>query len=336
MDLKKITPKKILVWSLFIVLFALIVVLTFVPVIFDIENLDVQVWITNALINIGIMIGSIILGEIFGEDKQKEKANGLFQTALDKFEITLKEIVDKNIHIYFSQFYIWFKAKELLKKKEGYLVDNGISQLLAHLIVEYCNKDDIENMRNHVVIKTDKRTNQEIKFRVIHEDEYQVIKDIFSTDFNIDAPEYTYYLSAFGDSSSQSTLEQAKVIEKKEHSNKTFNRTFKIALSLFISIIWGMATVSDATYSPKTMFINFFSRMLALFGGLLSGYLTSVVAIKLGAQKLDNKTQVLGFYKAYYEKGEFTPKTYEQIVEEEMQSEKGFVKTEDDVEIKNR
>jgi hypothetical protein len=320
--LKKITPKKLLVWSTYLLLSALIVVLTAVPVNFDIENLDVTKWVTNSLINMGIMIASIVLGEISGDDKQKEKVGGLYQNALKRFNDKLVELTDRSIIIYFSQFYIWFKAKELKQKKIGYLIDNGIDQQLSHLIVEYITRDELDSMKEENLCKTTDE-GKIIKFRKIHDDEYEIIKEIFKPTFVINAPEYTYYLSAFGDSTSVSTLEQAKKIETKERSNKIFNRTFKIVLALFISFVWGTATIADAVEGGgKVVAVNMATRILALVGGALSGYMTSVIAVKLASQKLDNKTQVLVFFDTFYKKGDFRPKTYEEIVEEEIQQEK--------------
>ena len=226
--LRKITPRKLLVWSTYVLLLGLIVVITLVPVEFNFDKLNFTEWLTNMLINVGIMIASILLGEISGEDKQKEKVGGLYQNALKNFNDKLRELTERKIIVYFSQFYLWFKAKELKQKKEGYLIDNGIDQQLAHYVVEYIDRDDFERMKTENIVKNDEKTGKEIKFRKIHDDEYEVITDIYKTTFVIDAPEYTYYLSAFGDSSSVSTLEQAKKIEAKEHSNKTFNRAFKI------------------------------------------------------------------------------------------------------------
>lgn len=320
---KKFNPKKILSYALLLVLIVFIVVLTWVPLVFDIEHLDVNKWITNSLINVGIMICAIVLGEIFGEDRQKEKVDGLYQKALRQFNDLLAYLTDeRKIIVYFSQFYIWYKARELKKKKEGYLVDHGFGQLVAHLIVEYIEKDDLDEMKKGVFIKVDEKTGKEIKFKRITDDQYDVLCDIFSIDFTIDSPSYTYYLSSFGDSSSVSTLEQAKKIEKKERLNKIFNRIFKILLSLFISFIWGMATVKDITAGgAEAAAANTMTRLLALIGGLLSGFFTSIVAVKLASQKLENKAQVLKFMEIHYDNKEFVPKSYEELVEEEIKEE---------------
>lgn len=318
----KINPKKILSYALLGILLVFILVLTWIPIVFDIDHLDVNKWVTNSLINVGIMICAIILGEIFGDDKQKTKPNGLYQQALQKFSNKLKELEEgRKIIIYFSQFYIWFKALELKRKKESYLIDHGFDQMVAHSIVKYVDFEDVGQMRAGAYVKKI-REGKEIKFRRISEEEYLLIKDILSPDFQIDAPEYTYYLSAFGGSSSASTLEQAKIIERKQNLNKTFNRTFKILLAVFISFLFGLATVQDLTDGgAREAIMNTITRLLALISGLLSGFLTSIVAVKLASQKLDNKTQVLTFMEIHYDNKDFIPKTYDELVEEDIRKE---------------
>lgn len=179
--MKKLNPKKILSYALLGVLVIFILVLTWVPLVFDIEHLDVKKWITNSLINVGIMICAIVLGEIFGEDKQKEKVvykldengnstdeivGGLYQKALYNYNKILKRLTDETkIIIYFSQFYIWFKARELKKKKEAYLVDHGFDQMVANLIVTHIDRDDLEAMKRGVFVKIDERTGKKLNLR---------------------------------------------------------------------------------------------------------------------------------------------------------------------------
>lgn len=316
--MKKLNVRKILSYVLLGTLLAFILVLTWIPVIFDIEHLDVDKWITNSMISVGIMIGGILLGEVLGEDKQKEKVNGMYQNALFEYKNIKTSLETSCLIVFFSDWYMWFKAKELLRKKEGYLVDHGFNQQLAKYIVNYIDRDDLEAMRNGIFIKK-LEDGKEIKFKRLHDDEYEIVKKIYSLDFTIDAPNHTYYLSALGDSSSTSSLEEAKRIEKKEHLNKTFNRIFKITLSLFVSLIWGMATIQELTEGQtEEAVVNTFWRMVALISGLLSGFLTSVVAVKLASQKIENKTQVLTFMKIDCEQKNFITKTYEEQVEEEI------------------
>ena len=83
-----------------------------------------------------------------------------------------------------------------------------------------------------------------------------------------------------------------------------------------------MATVQDITEGgAKEAVVNTTTRTFALISGLLSGFLTSIVAIKLASQKIDNKTQVLKFMEIHYDNKEFVPKSYDELVEEELKKE---------------
>lgn len=322
--MNKLTNLKLVISVVLLVaLLVFIFVLSWIPLDFDLDHLNLSDWVSNSLVNMGIMICAIILGEIFCDDKLKEKAKGLYQIALKAFNDTLKRLTEESqIIVYFSQWYIFFKARELQRKKESYLVDNGFNQQAAHLIVRYVEREDLDKMRNGVLVKTDKKTGKEIKFKKIYDDELEVLRDIFTTDFQIEAPNYTYYLSAFNDSSSSSALEQAKKLERKDRLNKTFNRVFKITLSLAISFIWGMAFVNELKKGgTQEAVIRTVFRFISLIGGLLGGILTSVVSVKIAAQKLENKTQVLTFFEIDYNKKEFKPKSYEELVEEEIEQE---------------
>ena len=314
---KRMTTKKILTYAFMFALFAFVFVLTWLPIIFDLEHLDIQKYLTNSLINVGIMISAIILGELFGEDRQKENVDGLYQIALARYNKALANLRSSGLYIYFAQFFIWEKAKELKEEKEGYLVDNNIDPLFAHYLVEYAEKEDIDKMLNSCVSKKDSNTGKEIKLKQIDSDEYEIIKVIFSPDFNLDTYEHTYYLSSFGDGESSSKLRRGKKLNKKLSHNKTFRRLFKISLSMFISFLFGMATISELSGNGmKEAVSNTITRMTALFGGLLSGFLTSVISVKILSEILDDKSDILETAMESYEKREFIPKTYEEIVDE--------------------
>ena len=335
---KKLTAKKVLVFSVYILLFALVVFLTAVPVVFDLENLNVQQWLTNSLINVGIMIVAIILGEITGNDKLKERVvferdangnttdkivGGLYQKALYNYNEILDSLTQNGLIVFFSQFYTWYKARELKNKKIAFLVNNGFDHQVAIKIISFIERDDLDKMLHENVVKIDQKTKKEIKFKRIYQDEYEVLTQVLSTTFQLEDPkEYTYYLSAFNDNSSASILEKPKIVEKKERSNLIFNRTFKIATSIFISVLWGSAAISEVNGGAKAIIGNLIARLIALVGGVLSGFLTSAVTVKLESEKLEDKTKVLKDMQIHTDKGNFVPKTYEQMVDEEISIEK--------------
>ena len=317
----KLNTKKLLTYALMGILPVVILVMTWIPFFFDFLNINWQKWLTTSLINIGISIASIIIGELTGDEKQKEKVGGLYQTALKRFNDSIKALRNSELYQYFSQFFTWFKAKELKQLKEDYLVDSGIDVLQAHYIIAYAELEDIEQMRHKSFKKLDEKTNKEIRFKKITEEQYQVIKDVFSPNFQLETYKCTYYLSASGDGTASSVLSRAKTLNDKERKNKNFRRWFKIALYVFVSILFAAATIQEMTGDGvKEAAVNSTLRLFTFVSGILSGFLTAVVSVKLEAEMLDDKSDLHDIYRSSYKK-DFFPKTYEEIVDESIEEE---------------
>ena len=79
------------------------------------------------------MIYGILMGNSVGTDIQKEKVGGRFQNACSEYTETLLTI--QAIKIYFSQFWLWYKAKQLKEKKIEFLIDNQFDSVVATKIV---------------------------------------------------------------------------------------------------------------------------------------------------------------------------------------------------------
>lgn len=319
---KDINAKKLLMYSLTALVPISILIMTWIPFIFDIRNLNVQKWITTSLINVGISIASIVLGEILGDEKQREKVGGMFQLALTRFDETLKRLKSSGMYLYFSQFFIWFKAKELKNMKESFLVDHNVDQLQAHFIVEYAELEDLDRMKASSFKKIDEKTGKEIPFKKITEEQYELMKFVFSTEFVMETYDYTYYLSANNDGTAKSILLRAKALDKKDKSNKTFRRVFKISLYIFISFLMGMAAIQEMTAEGvKEAAMNTNTRLIAFVSGLLSGFLTAVISVKIAAEKLNDKSDIQDIAMESYQNKDFVPKTYEELVEEAIEEE---------------
>lgn len=317
----KLNTKKLLTYALMMVLPVVILVMTWIPFFFDFLNINWQKWLTTSLINIGISIASIIIGELTGDEKQKEKVGGLYQTALTRFNKSIEALRNSELYQYFSQFFTWFKAKELKQLKEDYLVDNGIDLLQAHYLITYAELEDLEKMKTCSFKKLDEKTNKEVRFKKVTEEQYSIIKSVFSPDFQLETYKCTYYLSASGDGTANSMLSRAIKLNEKEKKNKNFRRWFKIALYVFVSILFAAATIQELTGDGvKEAALNSTIRMFTFVSGILSGFLTAVVSVKLEAEMLDDKSDLHDVYRSSYKK-DFFPKTYEEIVDEQIEQE---------------
>ena len=327
---KNITVKKLIKVSTLVMGLILIVFMTVSNVIFDPEHLDFFKWLTNALILVGIMVFGLIMGESIGTDKQTEKVGGLYQTNLANYNSFRASI--EAIEIYFSQFYLWFKEKELIRKKTEYLIDNSFDGQWAKAIVLYAIKEDlqlgklilIEGDKEKIYVRQDEKGNW-VKIKKITQQQAEIVKNIF--DIKLVSPSYSYYLTAFGNGNGGGMLEQGNYLQRKIKTDKRFNRILKIATSIFVSLAWGMATTQEFTSGQQMQaWFNLISRLTAFATSFLSGWGSSIITVRTQAEIIENKTNVLKTFNRFYDNKEFVPETYEQMVERELneQSEKPF------------
>lgn len=319
---KNITAKKLIKATTLIMGLALIVLMSISNVIIDPYNIDLYSWATNSLILVGIMVFGLLMGESIGSDKQSEKVNGLYQRNLKDYNTMRAEI--SPIEIYFSQFYLWFKEKELYKKKINYLVDNSFDMQWAKVIIGNIEKTDMvigkmildENDKETIYLKGDK------KIKKVNEEQAKVV--ISAITLKLDTPNYPYFLTAFGDGKGGGVLERGSYLQKKLRSDKRWNRVLKIVSSLFISLLWGMATIKDfADGEQMQAWFNLISRLTAFLTSFVSGWSSSVVSVKTMAEIIENKRNVLFDFKTFYNNKEFKPESYEEQVEREfMEQEK--------------
>lgn len=316
---KNITAKKLIKASTLIMGLVLIIFMTVSNIIFEPDKLDFFKWFTNSLISVGIMVFGLLMGESIGHDRQSENAKGLYQRNLKSYN-AFRLTID-NIEIYFSQFYLWFKEKELIKKKIDWLINNSFDGQWAKMLVLHAKKQD---MAIGKLIKGDEEekiyiTSDNIKLKKISQEQVEIVSKIF--DIKLNTPEYSYFLTAFDSKANGGVLEQGTTLRKQIKSDKRFNRALKIVSALFISLILGMATVSDFTdeNAKAQAWFNLISRLTALLTSLLSGWSSSVLTVKTEAELIENKQRVLKYFKQSYDNGEFKPLTYEEEVEKEFQ-----------------
>lgn len=312
-----ITAKKLIKASTLLMGLILIVFMTISNIVFEPDKINFFKWFTNALISTGIMVFGLLMGESVGHDKQSENAKGLYQKNLKSYN-AFRQSID-SIELYFSQFFLWFKEKELIKKKIDWLVNNSFDGQWAKMIVLHSTKNDLQIGKLIKNSENDKIyiTADGIKLKKIENEQAEIVKKVYEMKLN--TPEYSYFLTAFGSKSSGGVLEQGTSLKKQIKSDKRFNRILKIASALFISLVWGMATVGDFADERAKMqaWFNLISRLTALLTSLASGWSSSVLTVKTEAEMIENKQRVLKYFKQTYESGEFKALTYEEEVEQE-------------------
>ena len=145
---------------------------------------------------------------------------------------------------------------------------------------------------------------------------------MFDGSLKLEAPSYVYYLSAHGKASNRDILEQPKAFAKEIKINKGVNRALKIVASLFISFLWSTMTVREFMSGNNAQaWLNLIARLTAFVTSFCSGWATSVIDVKIRAQVLENKTEILRGFQSCIDKKEFTPKTYEELAKAQYEAE---------------
>lgn len=288
---------------------ALIVFMTVANVTLDPTHIDWTTYLTNSLILVGIMVFGLVMGESVGDDRQTEKRGGLYQTNLCAYHEAKGAIAD--IEIYFEQFYLWFKEKCSYTKRVDFLVDNGFDHAWAKAIIDCIAIDDIDRLTKQSIVV--ERKDKKIIVKRIAVEQAEAVRKALNGSVKINAPSYSYYLSAYGKATRSYVLEQEHEINKDIKINKGANRGLKIISSLAISALWAMVTVNDFMDGDSAQaWLNLISRITSFITSFSSGWGTSVVNVKLQALLLENKATILKYFKDCTDKKEFTPKTYEE------------------------
>ena len=287
----------------------LIVLMTVAHVGLDPNQLDLSDWISKTILMIGISIFGIIMGELIGSDKQMADTKGLYQTSMRNY----KNIHDaiKPISLYFNEFLLWYTKKEMYNAKITYLLDNGLTD--AEEIIKYVSLEDLEELEKHPLKYED-----DIIIRQKTKEQIKHINYVLSGKINIKAKPSSYYLNAYHNISSYSQLSVGTHIEHKETFNKVFGRTFKIISSVFISAVLAMVTVQDfMSGGDVSAWVDLTIRITTVFTCFFSGWLTACIDVKLKAQLVQHKTEILETFSNSYETKEFVPTNYKNLAREE-------------------
>ena len=321
--LKSLNLKKIIKVITILIGFALIIFISFFSVTFDFLNFNWFEWAANSAILVGIMIFGILMGNSIGTDFQKEKIGGRFQLSCNDYNAMLAEIA--LIKTYFSQFWLYFKAKQLKEKKIEYLIDNQFDHRVATIIVNTIEKEDLEagklgydesKPKEKIYVKGN------IKLKKLDPEQLELVRHTFK--ITLDTFGESYYLSLFDDGIEKvKEAEKGKAIQKKIERDKRNSFILKISSSLIISVVWSALTIrefvdsGDASAVQKA-WMNLLSRISALVTSFVSGYSTSVINVRDQANAIENKTNILGEFKASYDNKSFIPETYEEMIEREL------------------
>lgn len=335
---RKISPKKAL--YLFSVLFmlALIIVMTFGMWVFDPTHMDWKHWSANTLILVGIQIPSIVIGELMSKDRAESDPSGKYQASLRRFKDTEEGVIRdsesgstrrikgmKDIKQYFSQFFYQYKRSENFKKKVDFLESKEIPCEIAERIVRYYKPSDVDSMTKGLSVKTDKEGKEipESQIDQIPEGQIEYVRQVLEGRLDIQESSAAYYYSADSSKGSNlSILEKGPAIAKERERFVNRSRLMKIGSQVFFSAVFA-ALVIDAVADPDNLstWVNLISRLSAMVGGLVSGWMTSVTSVKMEASEVDAKCDVRETYLLSYASGDFKPKSLDEELDEKRKAE---------------
>lgn len=288
-----------------------IVITSLVNVGLDPNNFNFSTWLLNTILSVTISVAGLLLGEAIASDYLKEKANGLYQLALQaylKLCIAIMPII-----IYFADFLMWFREKETFNKQVDYLISYDIKE--ARDIIKHLEIQRVDELLLHPIELPNK-----VIVRKKTQEQVNAIKKVLEGKVFVKSSSASYYLNAFENHSKNSILEEGQKIDKDTHIYTTISRTRKLVLSIFISIIFATITFQEIANAKLIVVLaNLIIRIFTFLSCLYCGWHTSAYVVKELSKKIENKTKVLGIFKTAYDTKEFKPTEYEDLARQEYE-----------------
>lgn len=292
LNLKAMIRAFALVWML-----VLIIVMTVTNIGID-KEFNFLKWLGQSMILFGITVFGLFVGESSGIDFQREKKDGRFKRNLKEYE-TFRASID-SIHIFFSNWYDWWIPQRVERKKIEFLITGGMNAIKAENIVKYCTLDDFFNLKDHAIhLEIDGKS---IDIRKLLPKEVEPTEMVLKGEVPFKQSGTAYYLQAFAESNQTDKMEQGEAYKAARKENKRSNRIIRLVGGLVISFAIGILAVGDFMSGGDTQaWFNLVSRIANLFTALLSGYLSGVIDVRLQADSIADKTDVLHMFKSAYD-----------------------------------
>ncbi len=345
--IKDITFKKFVKAFAIAWMVVFIVVMTITNVGID-EHFNWLKWLGSAMILFGIAVFGIFIGESMGIDAQREKIirddkgniiGGLYQKNLSEYN-AFRLLVD-SIIIYFPLFYDWLVPQRLESKQINFLIMNDVNPKKAKKIVQYCSFDDLWSLKQGAIKK--EVNGKEIYIDKLSEHEIEPVEEVLRGSVKLELSGCSYYIQAFAESNQRDILEEGEGYKKAKTFNKRSSRAIRLVSGLVISLALGILTVNDFMKAGQGQaWMNLVTRIGNLVTALLSGWLSGVTEVKIEANAIENKTDVLKLFKSAYDKqlfelydeNEMAKKHYEEQEKEKEQKIKEAIESvveEDDI-----
>lgn len=269
-------------------------------------------WIVRTLIMVAISTFGIIMGEQIALDVLLQKEGGKYQVALAEYHDERLKIFTKLE--FFADWFVWFKAQELRRKQESFLISEGMNDDY-HIIIDHLMEIDTKGISEHSQTFKDGTS-------LLRKTERQALAIKFIQDGNItiECYESGYYVSKDHAVGSATQIEKGRLLDRLEEKDKWFSRSFKIISVILTSTLWAMITASDFMDGTDVQaWMNLFSRIFSLVGAFTSGWLSASRTKDIRVAKINDKIDVLMTFDKDLASGKFKPMTYEEKLRKEAE-----------------
>lgn len=289
---------------------------------------DVDYWINLAIL-IAISIFGMMTGQQIGDDTSRNNPEGRFRRSLMKYSTQFENVDGKKLFSYFEDWLELYREKRLYRKIRSTLKDNGIHQM------EVLDLDllDLNNLKKfwikdwngtmHYDKYYDEEKCQSITYFMSYTDEQiEVIKSCLRGEIKISKLSANFFTDALN-AYEKDMWESAAHSSQKKNSYLTVNTTSRlITLIMFSFVISGIQPAIDGDLQISSILLNLGNRIFTMITSIVWGAYIGMELVKIDNAYLDFKTSILSLYEEEYDKGEFTPKTLEQVAKEKYEKEK--------------
>lgn len=287
--LKKYKDKKIVLAFLSIlVVFVIIIISSFMPLLIDPSKFLTLDFLTNALITIAITIFGTVACLIIGQQNNETNENSKISVSKATFN-TKKELV--NNFNYFSQ---WVK-KVLQPRDLKEMQINAMKNVGITLYKDYSYLDLTEEEIKSLLGKSQKINGH--YYLSLTKEKVDLLLKIKSGKFDFHFVEPIYYLTLDNQDIDKTISQRSGNEGKKKTALLALNLGSKIIMTLLVSMVFASLIPKDgASVNVANQFFTMFSRLFTLLTSAFMGYSVGCEMNDIESSFIDLKCIVIDMY----------------------------------------
>lgn len=282
----------------------IVIVSSFFPVVFDLNQLSKKEFLTNEVLSLAIVTISMVACMFIGMATNSSVSNSPISIARDKFDKKIEGITNT------KHFFKWvsevMQPSDIKQMNKRLMRENGIDD---YSLIDL-DRTEIKQLEEKPCEFNG------VKYSSLSKEQVQTILDIKDGKHKVTLVDPSYYLTISNKSGSLTPTEKSGKEGTKKGLYTTVNFVSKLVMTLLISSIFA-ALVKDSIAGGDTAksWINFASRMFSLCSGAFSGFILGNQINDIDAEFVEMRVIVLDKY--------LNDKTFKPLTEREM-AEKEF------------